>query len=113
MTFPSLYLTVLVISSLRGPNNIFAYRVVVITGVDELNGKLNAFNGAEIKQLFTACNPRKETHVLAQNKCKTVLTLFTTRQTRTCHSNYSIKLESNVISILRGGLNEIFALLGR
>ena len=46
MTLPSLYLTVLVISSLRGPSNIFEYRVVVITGVEELNGKLNAFDGA-------------------------------------------------------------------
>jgi len=46
MTFPSLYLTVLVISSLRGPSSIFAYHVVVITGVEELKGKLNAFNGA-------------------------------------------------------------------
>jgi hypothetical protein len=40
MTFPSLYLTVLVISSLRGPSNIFAYRVVVITGVEELKRKV-------------------------------------------------------------------------
>lgn len=40
MTFPSLYLTVLVISSLRGPGNIFACRVVVITGVEELKRKV-------------------------------------------------------------------------
>jgi hypothetical protein len=50
MTFPSLYLTVIAISSLRGPKNIFAHRVVVKTGLEELNGKLNTYNGALIKQ---------------------------------------------------------------